>query len=141
LLLILLRELSGELLKISKALHVNAYFSKHDYVEAALGCSLTFVSSLRSNAMYYPCTGEKTGKKGHPKINDGQVDKKSLRLELFTRFLIHGVVYIKYLKITARVMIVPQQDEKEWVDFGSYRIERRRYYVEQNIALLDDLAA
>lgn len=29
----------------------------------------------------------------------------------------------------------------EWVDFGSGRIEKRRTYVEQNIALLDDLAA
>lgn len=30
---------------------------------------------------------------------------------------------------------------EEWVDFGSGRIESRRCYVEQNLALLDDLAA
>lgn len=116
----LLKELSGKLLKISRVLCVDAYFSKHDYVAAAINCGFTLVSRLRSDAvLYYLYTGQKTGKRGRPKIYDGKVDIKSPRPEVFQRFeteqgaaAYHGLVYIKSLKLTARVVIVPQQDGK-----------------------------
>jgi len=61
---LLLRELSGELLNIAKILRVDAYLSRHDYVEAALGCGLTLVSRLCSDAvLYYLYTREKTSRK------------------------------------------------------------------------------
>lgn len=116
----LLRELSKELLKISQVLCVDAYFSKHDYVAAAIDCGFTLVSRLRNDTvLYYLYTGQKTGKRGRPKIYDGQVDKKSPRPEVFQRFeteqgvvAYQGLVYIKSLKLTARVVLVPQQDGK-----------------------------
>ena len=115
----LLRELSGQLLKISKVLCVDAYFSKHDYVAAAIACGFTLISRLRHDTVfYYLYTGQKTGKRGRPKTYDGKVDKKSPRLEVFQRFethgtvAYHGLVYIKSLQITARVVMVPQQDRK-----------------------------
>lgn len=116
----LLRELSGELLKISQVLCVDAYFAKHDYVAAALDCGLTLVSRLRNDAvLYYLYTGQQTGKRGRPKTYDGKVDKQAPRSDVFTRFetepgavAFHGVVYIKSLKIAARVVIVQQKEGK-----------------------------
>ncbi|CAN5839593.1 transposase [soil metagenome] len=116
----LLKELSGQLLKISKVLCVDAYFSKHEYVAAALACGFTLVSRLRNDTvLYYLYTGPKTGKKGRPKVYDGKVKKADLRLEVFARFqtgdgtvAYHGLVYIKSVKMKARVVIVPQEEGK-----------------------------
>ncbi|WP_164891106.1 transposase [Botryobacter ruber] len=116
----LLREISGQLLKISKVLCVDAYFSKHDYVVAALECGFTVVSRLRNDAvLYYLYTREKTGKRGRPKVYDGKVDKNAPRAEVFEQFkteqgavAYHGLVYIKSLKMKARVVILPQENGK-----------------------------
>lgn len=116
----LLRELSAELLKISKILCVDAYFSRHDYVAAALACGFTLISRLRYDAvLYYLYTGPRAGKRGRPKTYDGKVDKQAPRAGVFERFetadgtvAYHGVVYIKSLKRSARVVIVPQQEGK-----------------------------
>ncbi|MEQ9442883.1 MAG: hypothetical protein RIG62_27845 [Cyclobacteriaceae bacterium] len=65
------------------------------------------------------CTGSKTGQRGRPKTYDGVVDKHNLRANVFEQFFTpqrlvayHGVVYIKSLKITARLVILPQEDKK-----------------------------
>jgi hypothetical protein len=116
----LLEELSGQLLKISKVLCVDAYFSKHEYVAAATACGFTLVSRLRNDAvLYYLYPGPKTGKRGRPKTYEGKVDKKSLRPEVFQGFeteqgtlAYHGLVYVKSLKRKARVVLVPQEDGK-----------------------------
>jgi len=66
---------------------VDAYFSKHDYVEAAIGCGFTLISRLRNDAVLrYLYTGEKTGKRGRPKTYAGTVDKHAPRLDVFTCF-------------------------------------------------------
>lgn len=116
----LLQELSGQLLKISKVLCVDAYFSKHSYVAAALECGFTVISRLRNDTvLYYLYIGEKTGKRGRPKVYDGKVDKREPRADVFERFQTadgtapyQGLVYIKSLKLTARVVLVPQEDGK-----------------------------
>lgn len=116
----LLGEKAGELLKISNVLCVDAFFSKHEYVAAATACGFTLISRLRSDAVLpYLYTGQKTGKRGRPRTYDGTVDKHAPRPDVFGRFetkqgavAYQGLVYIKSLKIAARVVIVPQEDAK-----------------------------
>lgn len=115
----LLRKQAKNLLKVSHMLCVDAYFSKYNYVKAATGCGFTLVSRLRNDAVLrYLYTGSSTGKKGRPKTYDGLVDKHPLRKDVFECFVTdqdliayQGVVYIKALKITARVVMLPQEDK------------------------------
>ena len=108
------------MLKISTILCVDAYFSKHEYVKTATVCGFTVVSRLRNDAvLHYLYRGSKTGQRGCPKTYDGIIDKHNLRTDVFEQFIIpqglvayHGVVYIKSLKITTRLVILPQKDKK-----------------------------
>ncbi len=113
----LLRKQAKHLLKITNMLCVDAYFSKHDYVAAAIACGFTLVSRLRNDAVLrYLYQGSKTGKRGRPKTYDGIVDKHCPRKDVFQGFVTEdgitahqGIVYIKSLKITARVVILAQK--------------------------------
>lgn len=115
----LLHQQAQQLLKISSILCVDAYFSKHNYVTAATACGFTLVSRLRNDAVLrYLYQEKKTGKRGRPKTYDGTVDKTHLRSDVFTSFqtengltAYQGMVYIKALKIKAKVVIVPQLDK------------------------------
>ena len=115
-----LEQQAKPLLKVSDILCVDAYFSKYEYVKAATGCGFTVVSRLRNDAILrYLYRGSKTGQRGRPKTYDGVVDKHNLRADVFEQFVTpegsvayHGVVYIKALKITARLVIIPQKDKK-----------------------------
>ena len=116
----LLQQQAKHLLKVSDILCVDAYFSKYEYVKAATACGFTVVSRLRSDSVLrYLYTGGKTGQRGRPKTYDGVVDKHNLRADVFEQFITpqglvayQGVVYIKALKLTARLVILPQEDKK-----------------------------
>ncbi|CAN5781610.1 transposase [soil metagenome] len=116
----LLREQAAGLLQISQVLCVDAYFSKRAYVDAATACGFTLISRLRSDAVLpYLHTGTRTGQRGRPRTYDGTVDRGALREEVFTGFrtgegtvAYHGLAYVNSLKITARVVVVPQQGKK-----------------------------
>lgn len=116
----LLQQQAQHLLTVSNILCVDAYFSKYEYVKAATACGFTVVSRLRNDAVLrYLYTGGKTGQRGRPKTYDGIVDKYNLRADVFEQFVTsqglvayQGVVYIKALKMTARLVILPQEDKK-----------------------------
>lgn len=116
----LLEQQAKHLLKVSNILCVDAYFSKYEYVKAATACGFTVISRLRNDAVLrYLYTGSKTGRRGRPKTYDGLVDKHNLRADVFEQFITpqglvayQGVVYIKALKLTARLIILPQEDKK-----------------------------
>ena len=116
----LLERQAEQLLGVSHILCVDAYFSKCEYVKAATAYGFTVISRLRNDAVLrYLYTGNKTGRRGRPKTYDGLVDKHQLRTDVFEQFFTpegllayHGVVYIKSLKITARLVILPQKDKK-----------------------------
>ena len=116
----LLQQQAQHLLTVSNILCVDAYFSKYEYVKAATACGFRVVSRLRNDAVLrYLYTGSKTGQRGRPKTYDGIVDKYNLRADVFEQFVTsqglvvyQGVVYIKALKVTARLVILPQEDKK-----------------------------
>ena len=116
----LLQQQAKQLLKVSNILCVDAYFSKYEYVKAATECGFTVVSRLRNDAVLrYLYTGSKTGQRGRPKTYDGVVDKHNLRTDVFEQFITpqglvayQGVVYIKAIKLSARLVMLPQEDKK-----------------------------
>lgn len=63
----------------------DAYFSKRNFVEKILECSLHLVSKLREDAdLSYHSIQPKTGKRGLPAIYGGKVDVTSLNPKHFT---------------------------------------------------------
>lgn len=116
-----LHQQAQQLLKISNILCVDAYFSKHQYVTTATSCGFTLVSRLRNDAVLrYLYQGKQMGKRGRPKTYDGTVDKQHLRSDVFTSFqtqdgltAYQGIVYIKALKMKARVVILPQKGKHD----------------------------
>lgn len=68
-----------ELVKFSKYLAVDAYFSKKSYVDKLLEkTDFDIISRLRDDAvMYYVFEGQPSGKRGRPKLYAGKVDIKN----------------------------------------------------------------
>lgn len=70
-----LKEYSGELLKITSLLVADAAFSNLPFVEGLKEIGFSLISRLRSNAvLYYLYEGPRTGKRGRPKTKDGKID-------------------------------------------------------------------
>ena len=68
-----------ELQNLSKAVVVDAYFSKEPFVEALTSKSFTIVSKLRSNSVLrYLIAKQKTGKRGRPKTLGEKVQLSDL---------------------------------------------------------------
>lgn len=94
-----------QILSITKYVVADAYFSKKNFVEKILGCSLHLVSKLRDDAdLSYLSTQPKTGKRGRPAKYGGKVDPTNLDPEHFTLvennkgiIAYSGIVYSKAL--------------------------------------------
>lgn len=66
------------LLKISRILTADAYFSVKPFVDGLADAGFCIISRLRSNVcLKYIYTGPKTGKRGAPKKYDGKIDVKN----------------------------------------------------------------
>ena len=75
-----------QILSITKYVVADAYFSKKNFVEKILGCSLHLVSKLREDAdLSYLSIQPKTGKRGRPAKYGGKIDFKKLNHELFNQ--------------------------------------------------------
>ena len=73
-----------QILSITKYVVADAYFSKKNFVEQIMGCSLDLVSKLRNDAdLAYLSLQPRTGKKGRPAKYGGKVDVKNLNLDHF----------------------------------------------------------
>lgn len=72
------------ILSITPYVVADAYFSKKNFVEKILGCSLNLVSKLREDAdLSYLSLQPKTGRRGRPAKYGGKIDIKKLDLEHF----------------------------------------------------------
>lgn len=71
-----------ELLKLSRIVTADAYFSVRPFVDGLVTAGFCLVSRFRSNVnLKYLYTGPRTGKKGRPKMFDGKIDVKNPDLE------------------------------------------------------------
>ena len=94
-----------QILSITKYVVADAYFSKKNFVEKILVCSLHLISKLRNDAdLTYLSLKPKTGKRGRPAKFGGKIDVKNLNLEHFTLVendkgitAYSGIVYSKAL--------------------------------------------
>ena len=94
------------ILSITKYVVADAYFSKKNFVEKIMGCSLHLVSKLRNDAdLQYLSNKPKTGKRGRPEKYGGKIDFKKLNPEHFKQVVnqkgitaYSGIVYSKALE-------------------------------------------
>ena len=71
-----------ELLKISRIVTADAYFSVEPFVNGLVSAGFCLISRFRSNVnLKYLYTGPRTGKRGKPKKYDGKIDVKNPDLE------------------------------------------------------------
>jgi len=76
------------ILSITRYVVADAYFSKKNFVDNILGCSLHLVSKLRDDAnLSYLSIQPKTGKRGRPAKYGGKIDFKKLNPEYFKQVL------------------------------------------------------
>ncbi|MBK6609430.1 MAG: transposase [Sphingobacteriales bacterium] len=74
-----------ELLKISKYMVFDAYFSKKSFVDGLVGQGFTMISRLQSNCyLRYAYKGAQKGGRGRPKAFDGKIDLKNISTQHFT---------------------------------------------------------
>ncbi|BBE16014.1 mobile element protein [Aquipluma nitroreducens] len=72
------------ILSITRYVVADAYFSKKNFVDKILGCSLHLVSKLREDAnLSYLSIQPKTGKRGRPAKYGGKIDFRKLNHEHF----------------------------------------------------------
>ena len=95
-----------ELLRISKHLVVDAWFSKKPFTDRILASGMHLVSRLRDDAnLKYLCKDAPTGKKGRPRKYAGKIEVKNIDSDHFTlveenqEAIIHSaIVYAKGLR-------------------------------------------
>ncbi len=115
----LLRQQAPELLKMSRYLGVDAFFSKKSFVDTACESGLHIITRLRDDAvLHYAPPPKKAGQKGRPKKYG---DRFSTRTPDTTHLpciaqtegksIYGGVVYVKSLKRLVKVAIVHELKE------------------------------
>ena len=81
-----IKEYLKQILSITNYVVADAYFSKKNFVEKILQCSLHLISKLRDDAdLAYLSLKPKTGKKGRPAKYGEKVDVKNLDFEHFNQ--------------------------------------------------------
>lgn len=76
---------AASMLKVSKFLALDAYFSKKPFVDAVCAAGFVLISRLQSNAVLrYAYKGEHSKGKGAKKKFDGPIDPKNVSTEHFT---------------------------------------------------------
>lgn len=109
------------LLKISKFLVVDAYFSRKPFVDKVLASGLHLITRLRDDAvMFYPYLGAQRQGRGRHKKFAGRLDVRNLSDEYFSPcacddqdgVAYEGRVWIKSWKRWAKVVVVQHKDEQ-----------------------------
>ncbi len=105
---------SKEMLKMSKILTCDAFFSKKPFVDKVCDAGFTLVSRLQNNIyLRYAYSGEQKGGKGRPKEYDGKIDIKNVSTQHFNiiksdeeEMVYEGIAHVRCLKRWCRVVIV-----------------------------------
>ena len=86
----------SKLSELSSYIVADAYFAKKPFVDKVLLMEMHLISRLRDDAdLKYLFFGERTGRKGRPRIHDGKIDWTDLNLDYFdqTKVDSHTTVY------------------------------------------------
>lgn len=110
----LVQKQAPELLKMSRYLCVDAFFSKKSFVDAALEKGLHLVTRLRDDAvLHYPAPPKKAAQKGRPKkygdrfsIKNPDPQQLPCIAESKEQRIYGGTIYVKSLKRLVKVAIV-----------------------------------
>ena len=119
--LLALHDYKKQLLKLSNIIVADAFFSKRTFVDGLSIMGFELVSRFRDDVrLRYLYTGEKTGKRGHPKQYDGVVDKNNLRKDVFQEevydwdgqevIVYSAVVNVVNMKRNVKVVIIDFED-------------------------------
>ena len=105
---------SKELLKLSNLIVADAFFSNRTFYEGIRKYGFHLISRFRDDArLYYLFEGERTGKRGRPRMIDGKIDCKHLDKSRIQLLPIEGLMgkaytlpaYSKALKCKVRLVI------------------------------------
>ena len=107
-------EQAEDMLKTSKNITFDAFFSKKPFVEAICKAGFTLISRLQHNVhMRYAYLGAQKGGRGAPKKFDGRIDAKNLSAVHFKEIrrdqqevVNEGVAHVRSLKRWCRVVVV-----------------------------------
>ena len=109
--------LKNDLLAISKCMVADAFFSKESFVTGLNDLGFSLISRFRDDVrLKYLYDGPKTGKRGRPKKFAGDVELKSLDMNIFEAFIsgdvtiYSAVVWAVSLKRNVRVVIADFND-------------------------------
>jgi hypothetical protein len=116
----LLKQQAPELLKMSKYLGVDAYFSKKSFVNTAIENDLHLITRLRDDAvLHYTPPPRKEGQMGRPKKYGDRFSVRNIDTEQLPciaesseQRIYGGVVYVKSLKRMTKVAIVQELKEQ-----------------------------
>lgn len=119
----LITDQSAELLKISKYITFDAFFSKKVFVDSVCNAGLVLISRMqRRSYMRYAYLGPQNGGKGARKKFDGKVDETAPCPDHFTviqqednKIVYEGVVHIRALKRWCKVVILHSLNEAQKV--------------------------
>jgi Transposase DDE domain len=110
-----------ELLKLSKYIVFDAFFSKKEFVHTICKEGFTLISRLQKNSfLRYRYLGEQKKQRGPKKKFGEKVDLKNLSIEHFTLMegndderIYEGVVHVRHLKMWCKVVVVQTLEDKE----------------------------
>ena len=110
-----------ELQKLSHLVVADAFFSTRTFYEGIHQHGFHLISRFRDNAhLCYLYEGERTGKRGRPKMIDGKIDLKELDMSRMIPIFVDGlpgiaytlIAYSKALKCKVRLVIWIMPDKK-----------------------------
>lgn len=119
---------SKELLKLSNLIVADAFFSTSTFANGIKKHGFHLVSRFRDNAcLFYIYDGPRTGKRGRPKVKDGQIDMKNLDLNRMEKMEMKGgegtaytlTAYAKALKCKVRLVIWQMPNGKKKLFFST----------------------
>lgn len=110
----LLRQQAPDLLKISRYLGADAFFSKKSFIDTAIESGLHVITRLRDDAvLHYAPPPKKEGQRGRPKkygdrfsVRTPDVQQLAVVSENEEQRIYGGIVYVKSLKRLVKVSIV-----------------------------------
>ena len=102
---------------LSKYLVVDGYFAKKNYINSITEeTNLHIISKMRKDAnLYYLYQGEKTGKKGRPKVKDGKIDMTNINKERFK--LVFEDKNVKVYQVLAYSILLKRKVKLAYVEF------------------------
>ena len=120
--------LRDKLIPHSRYVVADAYFSVHGFANGLEENGFHLVSRFRSDAaLMYLYNGERTGKRGRPKLYDGKIDSKNLDPDKVTKVNLYpdegdfytAVAYSKSLKRNVRLVVFQPKEGKPVLYFST----------------------